>query len=417
MGFFVVGLNHKLCPVEIREKLHFREDHLQSALRWASDHLDIEEIMILSTCNRVEFYGYHRGEEFPRREILKLIQHVHQLQDEDYAPFLYRYESKDMIRHLFRVAAGLDSLVVGENEILGQLRESFKAANAAGSVHSLIYRLMEKALKVGKSVRSETKINEGAVSIPSVAVELAEKIFGKLTGEKVMVLGSGEMSTLTLKNLRDSGASIKYIVSRNAEQGKTLAGEFGADWVSFEGWENYLGNVDILIASTSAPHPIVRGEQVKKVMRERKQRPLFLIDIAVPRNIEPQVESIDDVYLYNVDDLTGVSNANLKLRRKEIRAAEDLIEKAVMDYQAWLEQLKARPVMERFEAFLDEVLTNELGRLSDVPGMSASVREELKTRIRSKLLHPPFEKIKEASQNGGVNRYLEALHSLFNLKK
>lgn len=414
MGFFVLGLNHKSCPVEIREKLHFREDHVRETLHWASEHLEFAELMILSTCNRVEIYGYHEASEFPMKSIAKLLEHSHRLREEDYIPYLYRHESKDMIRHLFRVAAGLDSLVVGENEILGQLREAFRIANAVGSVHSLLYRLLEKALKVGKSVRTETKINEGAVSISSVAVELAEKIFGKLTGEKVMILGAGEMSTLTLRNLRDSGAKAEWIVSRNPEHGKPLAEEFGAQWVSFEGWERYLNQVDILIASTAAPHPIVRFDQIEQVMKERKHKPLFMIDIAVPRNIEPVVDSIDDVYLYNVDNLKVVSDANLKLRLKEIRTAEELIEKAVLDYQGWLEQLKARPVMERFETFLDEVLTKELERL---PEVSDTTRQELKQRIRSKLLHPPLEKIKEASQNGGVNRYLEALHSLFNLKK
>lgn len=417
MSFFVFGINHKSCPVEIREKIHFREEALESAFRWLQKEGTISEAVILSTCNRVECYGYTESEMLPREVFTRLIQHMHHIPEETYAPFLYVYEDKDMIRHLFRVAAGLDSLVVGENEILGQLRDSFRFANQYGAVHSLLYRMFERALRVGKQVRTETKINEGAVSIPSVAVELAEKIFGKLTGEKVMILGAGEMSTLTAKNLKDSGANIHYLVSRNQEQGEALTQQFGGKWISFEMWENYLSDADIVIASTSSPLPIVSYEAIKKIMVLRRRQPIFLIDISVPRNIEAKVETIDDVYLYNIDDLKTVSDANLKLRMKEIHQAEIAIEKAVLDYQAWLEQLRARPVMEKFEQFLDEVLEAELGKVSRVNNLPLEERDALRKRIRSKLLHYPNEKIKEASQNGGVNRYLHALHSLFNLDK
>ncbi len=333
MGFFVLGINHKDCPVEIREKLHFGAKQIAETLAGVQDHTALSELLILSTCNRVEFYGFTEEERLPEKQIFDLIAVSHPVSPSLYQSFLYRHEGKSAIHHLFRVATGLDSLVIGENEILGQLRDAFRMANEARSVHSLLYRLMEKALKIGKDVRTQTKINEGAVSIPSVAVELAEKIFGKLSGEKIMVLGTGEMSELTLKNLKSAGGHALYVVSRNQERGEAVAAEFDSQWISYETWDQYLPQVDILIAATSAPHPIVHYEQVKKVMSNRRRRPLFLIDIAVPRDIESQVNSLDDVYLYNVDDLKGVSAANLRLRRREIQAAEAMVERAVLDYQ------------------------------------------------------------------------------------
>ncbi len=417
MKFFVIGVNHKECPVEVREKLHFSPKRAEAALSGLKNHSEISELIVLSTCNRVELYGMTDQDSMPENALLALLEDTHEIAKENFAPYLYRYEDKEAIRHLFRVAAGLDSLVIGENEILGQLRDAFRLATQCQSVNSLVYRLMEKALKVGKDVRTVTKINEGAVSIPSVAVELAQKIFGKLAGEKVMVLGTGEMSALALSNLKNAGGEAFYIVSRNQERGEKLAEEFGTRWIALEGWEAYLESVDILITSTSAPHPIVRFDQVKRVMEARRNRPLFVIDIAVPRDVEPHVNSIDDVYLYNIDDLKGVSAANLRLRRGEIKIAEEMVEKAVLDFQAWLEQLKARPVVERFEKFVDQILTAELDRFMEETAETEEKKKELRQRIRAKLLYHPLEKIKESSQNGGVNRYVEALHSLFGLDK
>lgn len=405
MSFFVLGINHKNCPVELREQLHFSPKQIADTLCLISEDPNLLELMIISTCNRVEFYGYTEADGIPEATLARLIAKTHPVDLKLYQNEFYRYEGKSAIHHLFRVASGLDSLVVGENEILGQLRDAFRMANEARSIHSLLYRLIEKSLKLGKDVRTQTKINEGAVSIPSVAVELAEKIFGRLSGEKIMVLGTGDMSELTLKNLRSAGGHASYVVSRNQERGEVVAKEFDSQWVAYDQWSEYLEHVDILIAATSAPHPIVHPEQVKKAMAKRRQRPLFLIDIAVPRDIDPQVNAIENVYVYNVDDLKGVSAANLRLRRKEIQAAEVMVERALLDYQGWLEQLKARPTMERFEVFLNRILEKEIGD------------KETRDRIRAKLMHPTLARIKEASQNGGVKRYLEALHSLFDLDK
>lgn len=415
MGFFVIGINHKDCPVEVREKLHFSSSKLQAGLAYAQTAGQFSEAMILSTCNRVELYGYTDPDDLPEDGFFALMEEIHGVGRRDFRHYLYHHQGKDALRHLFRVAAGLDSLVIGENEILGQIREAFQTAHTAGTLHSLLYRLMEKALKLGKAARAETLINEGATSIPSVAVELAEKIFGQLTSENVMVLGTGEMATLTVKNLKNAGATIRYVVSNSQERAEKLAAECGAEWVSSGRWEEKIPEVDIFITATSCPYPIVKHEQVKRLMTERRHRPLFLIDIAVPRNVDPTVHQLDDVYLYNVDDLKSVSDRNLKHRSREIEKVEAMVEKAMASYQSWLEQLEARPTVESFEKHLDKILEDELGTFAKKSGIQDAQTNELRDRIRAKLLHIPLTKIKEASQNGGVARYLHALHSLFDL--
>ncbi|MFH1800770.1 MAG: glutamyl-tRNA reductase [Candidatus Omnitrophota bacterium] len=415
MGFFVIGINHKDCPVEVRERLHFTSQKLQDGLTYAKTMAQFSEAMILSTCNRVEFYGYTDSEGLPDNGFFALMKQIHGVDRKDFEYYLYRHQGREALRHLFRVAAGLDSLVIGENEILGQLRNAFQTAHAAGCLHSLLYRLMEKALKLGKAARTETLINEGAVSIPSVAVELAEKIFGQLTSENVMVLGTGEMAALTVKNLKNAGATICYVVSHSRERVEKLTTECGAEWVPFEAWEEKIQAVDIFITATSCPYPIVKYEQVKKLMSERRHRPLFLIDIAVPRNVDSTIHQLDDVYLYNVDDLKSVADRNLKHRGREIEKVEIMVEKALASYQSWLQQLEARPTVESFERHLDRILEEELGEFARKSGVPNAQKDQLRERIRAKLLHVPLTKIKEASRNGGVARYLHALHSLFNL--
>ncbi|MBU3760168.1 MAG: glutamyl-tRNA reductase, partial [Candidatus Omnitrophica bacterium] len=309
MPFFSLGIDHSKTPVETREKFALDAACLKSALEASRQCPGLDELVILSTCNRVEFYGVTGPEGLADEALQTFMESALKRPFREFFEFAQMRRGKDAVRHIFRVASGLESLVVGENEILGQMREAFRASAEAGAVHSLLYRLMEKCLKIGKEVRTETRINEGAVSIPSVAVELAEKIFGRLRREKVMVLGVGDMGTQTLRNLRSSGAEIVFVVSRSADSGRAAADEFGASWLPMEDWETSLGKVDILITSTSSPQPVVSRSQVERVMKERRGRPLFCIDIAVPRDIDPAVQEIDDVYLYNIDDLRGVARS------------------------------------------------------------------------------------------------------------
>lgn len=415
MSFFVSGVSYKNCPVELREKLHVSEDLLGAALEFAKGQPGISECVILSTCNRVEFYGDAETEELWRNFLKKYWVETRGLSGETVQSF-YSFQNLAAIQHLFRVTAGLDSLVVGENEILGQVKTAFRWAHEAGAVHSVLYRLFEKALKTGKDVRAGTRIGEGAVSIPSAAVELAEKIFGNLNGEKVMVVGSGDMAALAMDNLKQAGAIPAWVASRNSETGSDLARQFGAEWVSLEvAWER-LARVDIVLSSTASPEPIMKFEHVSQALASRKGKPLFLIDIAVPRDIDPRVHELEDVYLYNVDDLKSVTEANLHLRRKQITEAEKIVASAMHEFESWLESLKARPVLNSLESHLDKILAQELGRLAGRADLDAEIVRETQHRIKSKILHEPYTQIKEASKNGGVKRYLEAIYSLFNLK-
>jgi len=417
VGFFVFGIHHKRCPVEIRERLHFDPETLRAALVRSRGHQELSELVILSTCNRVELFGYTELESCPVEALVRLIEEVHGGTRDVMERYADIRLGRDAVEYIFRVAAGLESLVIGEAEILNQVREAFRAASETGSTPALMHRLMEKALKTGKEVRHRTRISEGAVSIPSVAVELAEKIFGKLAGEKVMVLGTGEMSLQTLRNLKAAGAEILYVASRDAAHGAGVAAEFGASWIPYEKLEDCLKSVDILITATSAFAPLLEPAGVRAVMDRRRHRPLFVIDIAVPRNVDPGVNDIDDVYLYNIDDLKSVTDSNLTLRRKQMLEAQGLTQEAVDSFSSWLEQLEARPTLEHFEAFVDEILDRELVQALDGLKVSPADRERIRQRIRSRLLHAPIEKIKEASRNGGVKRYLEALRSLFNLDR
>ena len=413
--FFVYGLNHKNCPVEIRETLHFRERQLPEAYEWIRREWPSVETLILSTCNRVELYFSIEKGELSSETVANFLTAFHGIERSRFENYVYRMEGKDAIEHLFRVASGLDSMVVGENEILGQLKEAFKAAQEAGTVDSFLFRWAERAIRVGKIIRSKTKINEGAVSVPAVAVELAEKIFGHLAGKKIMVLGTGEMSELTLERLRQAGAEALYVMSRSEERGRHLAGSFGARWASWEEWERYLVEIDILIASTSAPHPIVKLEAVKRAIQKRRHRPLFLIDIADPRNIEAEINSLDDVYLYNIDDLQEVAQSNLKLRRNEMREAEVYIEQAVEEFQAWAEQLQAAPTIQLLQRYFDEIIEEEMKHWTGLEERERKRLAEFARRLRSKFLHTPLETLKESSRLGTVRRTLEAVQSLFRL--
>lgn len=415
MLFYCLSFNHKRCPVEFLEKIYFSSEAIRPALEASRPDPDMAELLILSTCNRLEFYGFNETDVFPEEGLLSLVIKQSGIDPAGLEGHFDRCRGVEAVRHLFRVAAGLESLVIGENEILGQLRDAFRTAADSGRVHSMLYRLAEKALKAGKDVRTRTKINRGAVSVPSAGVELAEKIFGGLSGIKVVVLGTGGMAKLTLKCLQAAGADILCVFSRCEERGAELAGQFRAEWAEFGCLAEKLKTADIVIASTSAPHPVLEFEQVKEAMALRRNRPLCLVDIAMPRNIDPLVDSLADVYLYNMDDLKEIADANLRLRCAELRAAGSLVDKAVADFSGWLERLSARPTLQRFEQFLDSVLEQELGRVRPDRGFSEEDKDELRRRVRGKLLHPPAERIKEASRNGGIARYLEALEALFHL--
>ena len=336
MHIVVVGLNYQTAPVELREQLATAPDAVPQALHSLVDHQRLQESLILSTCNRMEVYGVASQPQDGFQAIEDFFRHIHTKAPAQWDKALYRFAEPESIRHLFRVASGLDSMVVGETEIFGQVKEAYENARRAHATGRWLNQLFQKSFKVAKLVRTSTDISKGNVSIASVAVELAEKIFGTLQERRVMVIGAGDMSEKTARALLSRGVHSVIVSNRNFERAAALAKELHGLAVHFDDWEREFAAVDIVISSTSAPHWIITREKLVPLMALRRQRPLFLIDIAVPRDVEPSVNQVDNVYLYNIDDLRSVADENRRLRELEITRCEEIIQSSVTQVQSWL---------------------------------------------------------------------------------
>lgn len=337
MDILVVGLNHRTAPVEVREKLAFAEKDLETVLPALRQETGLKEGLILSTCNRVEIYGVADGKE-KTDAVKNFLSRRRSVARREIDPYLYDRFQPGSVGHLFRVACGLDSMVLGETEIFGQVKKAYLKASELQSAGAVLHRMFQKTFHIGKKVRTETGINEGAVSVSSVAVELAEKIFGSLEAKKVMIMGAGEMSEATVRHLVEKGTPSVLASNRSFERAQKLAEQFQGEAVPYDQAFARMGEVDIVISSTSAPHPIIHAPEVRRVMQERGQKPLFFIDIAVPRDVDPEVERIDNVYVYNIDDLKGLATANLKQRQAQMALCDSLIEEEVGRFMRWLEE-------------------------------------------------------------------------------
>lgn len=335
MELVVFGLNHKTAPVEIRERLSFKESELEKAVRKLKERGIINEAVILSTCNRVEVYASGESAAKVIASIKDFIMEFHSLEfkeDEHH----YIFNNRDCVRHLFSVVSGLDSMVIGETEILGQVKRSYELAHKAGTTGKLLNFLFQKSFKVAKWVRTNTAITAGALSVGSVAVELAERIFENLSGKALMILGAGEMSEVTLKHLCAHGVASIVVSNRSYDRAVELAGKFNAEAVTLDEGLSRLADVDIVISATSSPHCIIKKDFVSQVMSKRRMRPIFFIDIAVPRDVEPSVNEIENVYLYNIDDLKALIDENLKEREKELQLGASAVDKEVGKFIALL---------------------------------------------------------------------------------
>jgi glutamyl-tRNA reductase len=329
MPIVVIGLNHHSCPVSVRERFAFAEARVPAALQQLRDSGVAEEAVILSTCNRVEIYGA-TALEAPRAfaAFQEFLITCHDYRD-SLTDELYRLSEPQSVQHLFRVASGLDSMVLGETEILGQLKKAYDLALQHGHTGAWLNKAFQRAFNVAKHIRTQTNIQRGSVSVGSVAVELAEKIFSTLAGRHVLVIGAGDTSEKTARALLSRGARSILVSNRSHEKALALAGELGGRAVRFEDWTEEFANVDIVISSTSAPHYILDRARLEPLMKLRKNRPLLLIDIAVPRDIEPEVHFMANVYLYNIDDLQATADDYLKLRQAEIARCEEIIREKV----------------------------------------------------------------------------------------
>lgn len=336
MDLVVIGINHKTAPVEIREKFAFSPKQALEANRCLKEKISLEENLILSTCNRVEIYALANHSRDHIKDIEGFLSSFHNLDISDYKDKFYVYRNKEAVEHLFSVASGLDSLVIGEMEILGQVKKAYLEAKESLATGKVLNRLFEKAFNTAKKIRTETFISRGSVSVSSAAVRLAEKILGQLTDKTVLIIGTGAVGEQLLLYLKKNGIKSSLVTNRTLEKAQSLAAKFNACAISFEDFKDRLVEVDIVIASTGAPHCIIHNEDIISLMPKRKQRPLFIIDLAVPRDVEAQVNRIDNVYLYDIDDLEKIVDENIKLRKNEVDNCSKIIDTAADRFMGWL---------------------------------------------------------------------------------
>ena len=403
MKVLVAGLNHNTADIEVREKVAFNGSKLQEGLVELKNLPHVDEVVILSTCNRMELYAGVKDTEKASESIKIFISEFHNIDRSLLDKAIYVYDDVDAVRHIFRVASSLDSMVIGEPQILGQLKEAFEFALEKKTTGILLNKLMKKAISVAKRVRSETRIAENAVSISFAAVELAKKIFTDLSAKVFMLLGAGEMAELAAKHLMSNGVKEVIVANRRYERACELAKEFSGRPVALDNFLREMVHSDIVICSTGAPNYIVVKEQMQKVMKERKQRQVFIIDISVPRNIDPKINDLDNVYLYNIDDLQGIVDANMFERQKEAEKAERIIEEEIEPFFQWLSSLDSVPTIvalrEKMEKIKNDEMEKLLNRLPDLDEKQRKAIEYMASSIVNKLIHPPTIALKKDSED------------------
>jgi glutamyl-tRNA reductase len=406
MKVFVAGLNHKIADVDVREKLAFNGPKLEEGLKRFRELPEVHEAIILSTCNRVELYANVKDNQRAAEAVKTFLSEFHNINRSSLDAGLYIYDGVNAVRHIFRVASSLDSMVVGEPQILGQLKDAFELALSQKTTGILLNKLMKKAISVAKRVRTETRIAENAVSISFAAVELAKKIFTDLSKRVFMLLGAGEMAELAAKHLISSGVKEVLVSNRTYERACDIAKEFNGKPVRFDEFIDEMARADIVICSTGAPDYIVTKGQMQKVMKERKQRQVFLIDISVPRNIDPETNDLDNVYLYNVDDLQGVVDSNLFERKKEAEKAEKIIDEELETFLRWQSTLDSVPTIIAIREKAEEIKKEELDKLfHKITGMGEKEREAIEymaAALINKMIHPPTAALKEDSEDKDV---------------
>mgnify|MGYP003981469357 FL=1 len=418
-NLILVGVNHKTTPVEIREKLAFTKGKIEESVDRLLNFPDIIEHTILSTCNRVEIYARVNGQNSAIQSIKQFICDFHGLSAVQLEEHFYSYSNEAAIEHLFRVSSSLDSMILGEAQILGQVKDAYSLAKDLRSTGLVLNQLFEKAFSIAKKVREETGIAERSVSISSAAVELAQKIFDDLENHTVMLVGTGEMAELAAKHLISYGVKTVYVTSRTYERAANLARTLNGSALDFKAFKNELYRADIVITSTSASSFIITKDMVEKAIQERKNKPIFFIDIAVPRDIEPDVNDLENVYLYDIDDLHVVVSANMKEREKESENAMHLISQEVNKFNNWLGTLDAVPTIVEIRKRVENIGNQEMERtLKKIPHLSEEDKKiiyQMKNSMINKILHKPTIKLKQKTQSEDGHVYLKAIRHLFHL--
>jgi len=415
MQLFAIGLNHRTAPVEIRERAAFTPERLGDALGDLHVHTPASEAAILSTCNRTELYC--RMDRAEGERAIDWFCLYHRLTPHDLRPYLYSHAGADAVKHTFRVAAGLDSMVLGEPQILGQMKDAFSAAHKLGSTGKVLNRLFQQTFAVAKQVRTDTAVGASAVSVAYAAVNLARRIFNRLDEQTVLLVGAGDTIELTARHLREQSVRHMIVANRTVERAQLLAGEFGAEAISLGELPGRLPEADIVISSTASQLPILGKGAVERALKARRHRPMFMVDLAVPRDIESEVGELADVYLYTVDDLREVVQENMESRIEAAREAEAIIDTQVLSFMDWLRSLEAVPTIRSLREHAAAVREAEVRRALRLlaTGMDPDeVIARLARSLTNKITHAPTSALNKAALSGNDD-LIEAARRLFDL--
>lgn len=402
MSLVAIGINHKTATVDLREKVAFSPDRIHDAMKSLASRTRTGEAVIVSTCNRTELYCNNAE----KHDIIEWLEEYHQLNHDDLMPCIYAYEEQVAVKHLMRVASGLDSLVLGEPQILGQVKQAFVKAKEAGTTAATIDRLFQNTFSVAKKVRTDTEIGAAAVSVAFAAVSMAKHIFSTLSTTKVLLIGAGETIELVAKHLKDNGVASMVVANRTIERAQAMCEEFNATAITLQEIPDFLAKADIVISSTASPLPILGKGMVEKALKQRRHQPMLLVDIAVPRDIEAEVGELDDAFLYTVDDLHSIIEQNMASRKEAAEQAELITEDQSHLFMEWIRSLESVDSIREYRsqslAIKDELVERALNKLSQ-GGDSEQVIIELANRLTNRLIHSPTQSLTSASRQGDLN--------------
>ena len=421
MSIVLVGVNHKTAPVEVRELLAFSEEACAEGLRALVDGEVVSEGLIVSTCNRVEVLTATTSEQIKqsRERITNFLSQSRSLPHDLFRDHSYSHIDDQAVRHIFRVASSLDSMVVGEPQVLGQVRQAYSVALEAGTAGRVLNRLIHQAFRVAKRVRTETGIAANAVSISYMAVELGKKIFGSLKGQSVLLVGAGEMAELSARHLINAGVARVLIANRTEESSARLAKEFGGETVSFERLADYLPDADIVVCSTGAGEYVVTADMARKALNRRRNRPAFFIDISVPRNLDPAIGDLPNAFVFDIDDLESVISSNIREREREAERAELIVDSEVMQFQQSLRVMEIGPSIGALRLKLQDIARSEMirqrNRLGHLTLEQESAVEALLLSTVNKISHPLIDRMRR-SFDGGDNESIQAWRDVFDLE-
>ncbi len=418
MTFQLIGVNHRTAPLDVRERLAISEKRLPEAVQRLAEHPGVDEAMIVSTCNRVELLARCKN---GGADLRAFIGDFFAADPGDFEKHLYEYKDNDAIRHLFRVTSSLDSMVVGEPQILGQMKEAYAVARALGTVNSQLDALVTRAFAVAKKVRTDTAVASSAVSVASVAVDLAKKIFGDLKGKSVYLVGAGQMCELAARHLIAHGADTIFVANRTHERARQLAAKFNGQAIRFDELYETADKADIILTSTGAPVSIFKRDQVERFMARRKNRPMFFIDIAVPRDVDAGVNKLDGVFVYDIDDLQQVVSSHLSDRKREAQRAEDIVAVEVDRFLAQLRTADVVPTIVSLQEHLETIRQAEIdrvrGRLGELSPEQEIAVEAMTRGIINKIMHTPITALKSAAREREATTVIDLVRRLFNLQQ